>query len=313
MPKVSHELGERLKHTMHTAGAPVHAQRMVRQYVTSTYEPASPGPDARRSAHGVTRPVSQSPPRASRRKGYRPGRDGPVRGCDGRAQIRPPPSASAVTHMNGRVLALRPHRAVWVSGERLCACSRGGCWHPTTVVMRCISRCARRHPSLERTGSPLIRSRSAGDERAWLTALWFPRASARRSKVFFIEHPDFSTARESTATMAATTRTTPVARVPFLSSPSSRPSRKQQVCTRTTGTGPWHRCFLRTGRSFAAEPFYKPAGGRAAVHNAGFQGHFPPETVSQTSVFPGAITSPAFRMVRSNECPQGGVGILDTP
>ena len=104
---------------------------------------------------------------------------------------------------------------------------------------------------------------------------------ARRQRVFFIEHPDFSdraglygedgadypdNARRfglfSLGALIAMPRIAPTARV--------------------VHAHDWHAAlapvYLRT--AFGASSFHRPLASVLSVHNAGFQGHFPPETLA---------------------------------
>src|SRR5881296_951239 len=150
--------------------------------------------------------------------------------------------------------------------------------HPTTVVMPLYQLVHETTPSLERTGHPLAVTLGGHTERAWL----YRTPPGPGPQVFFIEHPDFfdragiygdnngdypdNDRRFAFFCLAALTAL-----------PEIAPE------TQVLHAHDWHTAlapaYLR--RVFAAESFYRPLAVVMSVHNAGFQGHFPPETLAE--------------------------------
>src|SRR5256884_3725167 len=163
-----------------------------------------------------------------------------------------------------------------VSGLATCQAAAG---LPTTVVMPLYQIVRETTPSLERTGHPLTVALGGHTERAWLYRT--PPVPEGGPQIFFVEHPDFfdragiygdnggdypdNAQRFAFFCLAALTAL-----------PEIAPE------TQVLHAHDWHTAlapvYLRT--AFAGEPFHKQLAVVMSVHNAGFQGHFPPETVA---------------------------------
>jgi starch synthase len=148
---------------------------------------------------------------------------------------------------------------------------------PTTVVMPLYQLVRETTPSLERTGHSLAVTLSGHTERAWL---YEARSPSPGPRVFFVEHPDFfdragiygdnggdysdNARRFAFFCLAALTALPEIA-------PDARLLHAHD----------WHTAlapvYLRT--AFAGQSFYDRLAVVTSVHNAGFQGHFPPETL----------------------------------
>jgi starch synthase len=149
--------------------------------------------------------------------------------------------------------------------------------HPTTVVMPLYQQVRETTPSLERTGSPLTITLGGRIERAWL----YRTPPKPGPQVFFIEHPDFFDRAgiygDSGADYPDNAR-----RFAFfcLAALTALPEIAPE--TQVLHAHDWHTAlapvYLRT--ALAAEPFFRRLAIVLSVHNAGFQGHFPPETVA---------------------------------
>ncbi len=155
--------------------------------------------------------------------------------------------------------------------------------HPTTVVMPLYQQVRETTPSLERTGSPITVTLAGRTERAWLYRT--PKSSG--PQVFFIEHPDFfdrpgiygdsngdypdNSRRFATFCLAALTAL-----------PEIAPE------TRVLHAHDWHTALapVYVRNTLAAEPFFSRLKIVLSVHNAGYQGHFPPETVADVGLPP---------------------------
>ena len=75
----------------------------------------------------------------------------------------------------------------------------------------------------------------------------------------------------------------------------------------------WHTAlapvFLRTYVS-RANRYYDRLAAVLSVHNAGFQGHFPPETLSDLGIGPELYNVRCARVVRTDEFAEGRTGVL---
>ena len=73
----------------------------------------------------------------------------------------------------------------------------------------------------------------------------------------------------------------------------------------------WHTAlapvYLRT--TYALDERFKRVKVVLSVHNAGFQGHFPPEAMADLGLAGGALQLAAARVVRSRELAQGRTGV----
>src|SRR2546421_5450048 len=161
-----------------------------------------------------------------------------------------------------------------VSGLATCQAAMG---LPTTVIMPLYQIVRETTPTLERTGSPLAITLGGHTERAWL----YRTPPGPGPQVFFVEHPDFfdragiygdnggdypdNARRFAFFCLAALTAL-----------PEIAPE------TQVLHAHDWHTAlapaYLRT--AFAGEPFHRRLAVVMSVHNAGFQGHFPPETLA---------------------------------
>src|SRR5437870_9644054 len=154
---------------------------------------------------------------------------------------------------------------------------------PTTVIMPLYQLVRETTPSLERTGQMLTITLGGQTERAWL----YRTPPAPGPQVFFIEHPDFFDRAgiygDNGADYPDNAR-----RFAFfcLAALTALPEIAPE--TQVLHAHDWHTAlapvYLRT--AFANEPFHRRLAVVMSVHNAGFQGHFPPETM-------GALGFPA--------------------
>ena len=151
--------------------------------------------------------------------------------------------------------------------------------HPTTVIMPLYQVVRETTPSLERTSVSLAIPLGGHTEHAWL---YRTPAADHRPQVFFVEHPDFfdrpgiyGDARGDYADNAR--------RFAFfcLAALTALPDIAPQ--TVLLHAHDWHTAlapvYLRT--AFKGTPFHDKLATVLSVHNAGFQGHFPTETVTQ--------------------------------
>jgi starch synthase len=75
----------------------------------------------------------------------------------------------------------------------------------------------------------------------------------------------------------------------------------------------WHTAlatvFLR--RAFGGQPYYDRLAAVLSVHNAGFQGHFPPETMADLGIGPELYTSDVFEWYGRMNVLKGGLAFCD--
>src|SRR3989442_10894924 len=200
-----------------------------------------------------------------------------------RAQIAPA-ERIGVTHLTAEYwpFARTGGLGEAVSGLATCQAAAG---LPTTVIMPLYQIVRETTPSLERTGSPLAIALGGHTERAWLYRT--PAGPGGGPQGFFIEHPDFfdraGIYRDNGGDYPDNARRLGFFRLaPLTALPEVAPE------TQVLHAHDWHTAlapvYLRT--AFANEPFHRRLAVVMSVHNAGFQGHFPPETM-------GALGFPA--------------------
>src|SRR5437899_6594524 len=180
--------------------------------------------------------------------------------------------------------------------------------HPTTVVMPLYQLVRETTPSLERTGSALTVTLGGDTERAWL----YRTPPGPGPQVFFIEHPDFfdragiygdngadypdNARRFAFFCLAALTALPEIA-------PEAAVLRAHD----------WHTAlapvYLRT--AFRGQPFHDRLATVLSVHNAGFQGHFPPETLPQLGFPPELYNAGVFEWYGRMNALQGGLAFSD--
>src|SRR5437879_13029477 len=171
-----------------------------------------------------------------------------------------------------------------VSGLATCQAAMG---LPTTVIMPLYQTVRETTPSLERTGSALAIPLGGHTERAWLYRT--PPGPGGGPQVFFIEHPDFFDRAgiygDNGADYPDNAR-----RFAFFCLAALTALPEVAPETQVLHAHDWHTAlapvYLRT--AFASEPFHERLAVVTSVHNAGFQGHFPPETLAELGL-PGAL------------------------
>src|SRR5256886_1740618 len=163
-----------------------------------------------------------------------------------------------------------------VSGLATCQAAAG---LPTTVVMPLYQIVRETTPSLERTGHPLTVTLGGHTERAWLYRT--PPAPEGGPQIFFIEHPDFFD-RAGIYGDNGGGHPAHAQRGAFFCLAALRALPEIAPETQVLHAHDWHTAlapvYLRT--AFADERFHQQLAVVMSVHNAGFQGHFPPETLA---------------------------------
>lgn len=181
--------------------------------------------------------------------------------------------------------------------------------HPTTVIMPLYQLVRETTPSLERTGPPLTITLGGHTEHAWLY-----RTPARDAgpRVFFIEHPDFFDRAgiygDNGADYPDNAR-----RFAFfcLAALTALPEIAPE--TQVLHAHDWHTAlapvYLRT--AFRGQPFHDRLATVMSVHNAGFQGHFPPEALTELGL-PAELYNPGvFEWYGRMNALKGGLAFSD--
>ena len=161
--------------------------------------------------------------------------------------------------------------------------------HPTTVFMPLYQQVRETTPTLERTGSPLTITLGGRTERAWLYRTPPPPGATLAPQVFFIEHPDFFDRAGIYGDNGADYPDNSRRFACFcLAALTALPEMAPQ--TQVLHAHDWHTAlapvYLRN--LLAGQTFYDRLAVVLSVHNAGFQGHFPPETVTDLG-FPAEL------------------------
>jgi len=150
---------------------------------------------------------------------------------------------------------------------------------PTTVIMPLYQQVRETTPTLERTGSPLTVTLGGRTERAWLYRT--PPAATPAPQVFFIEHPDFFDRAGIYGDNGADYPDN-AQRFAFFCLAALTALPEVAPGMQVLHAHDWHTAlapvYLRN--SLAGQTFYDRLAVVLSVHNAGFQGHFPPETVT---------------------------------
>ena len=181
--------------------------------------------------------------------------------------------------------------------------------HPTTVVMPLYQLVRETTPSLERTAHPLALTLGGHIEHAWL---YRTPAATTGPKVFFIEHPDFFDRAgiygDNGADYPDNAR-----RFAFfcLAALTALPEIAPE--TQLLHAHDWHTAlapvYLRT--TFRGQPFHDRLATVLSVHNAGFQGHFPPDTLPQLGLLPELYNDDVFEWYGRMNMLKGGLAYSD--
>src|SRR2546422_5332747 len=190
------------------------------------------------------------------------------------------------------------------------ATTQAAAGHPTTVVMPLYQLVRETTPSLERTGSALTVTLGGDIERAWLYRT--PPRDAAGPHVFFIEHPDFFDRAgiygDNGADYPDNAR-----RFAFfcLAALTALPEIAPEA--QLLHAHDWHTAlapvYLPT--AFPAESFHRRLAVVMSVHNAGFQGHFPPETLAALGLAAELYNTEVFEWYGRMNAVKGGMAHSD--
>ena len=183
--------------------------------------------------------------------------------------------------------------------------------HPTTVVMPLYQVVHETTQSLERTGQPLTVTLGGHLERAWLYRAT-DVGEGPGPRVFFIEHPDFFD-RPGIYGDGGADYPDNARRFAFfcLAALTALPDIAPEA--QVLHAHDWHTAlapvYLRT--AFAGQPYYHRLASVLSVHNAGFQGHFPPETLADLGVPAELYHAGAFEWYGRMNMLKGGLAFSD--
>jgi starch synthase len=189
------------------------------------------------------------------------------------------------------------------------ATTQAAAGHPTTVVMPLYQLVRETTPSLERTAHPLAITLGGHIEHAWL---YRTPAVADGPQVFFIEHPDFFD-RAGIYGDNGADYTDNARRFAFfcLAALTALPEIAPE--TRVLHAHDWHTAlapvYLRT--TFRGQPFHDRLATVLSVHNAGFQGHFPSDTLAQLGLLPELYNDGVFQWYGRMNMLKGGLAFSD--
>ncbi|HEX2680809.1 MAG TPA: glycogen/starch synthase, partial [Candidatus Dormibacteraeota bacterium] len=180
---------------------------------------------------------------------------------------------------------------------------------PTTVIMPLYQLVRETTPSLERTGPPLAITLGGRTERAWLYRV--PGAPSG-PQVFFIEHPDFFDRPGIYGDSGGDYPDNP-RRFAFFCLAALTALLDIAPETEVLHAHDWHTAlapvYLRT--AFGEELFPKRPATVLSVHNAGFQGHFPPETLADVGLPPALYHVGVFEWYGRMNALKGGLAFAD--
>ena len=158
--------------------------------------------------------------------------------------------------------------------------------HPTTVIMPLYQLVRETTPNIERAGQPFTVNLGGRTEHAWLYRI---PANVVGPRVFFIESPDFFD-RAGIYGDNGSDYPDNARRFAFFCVAALTVLSEIAPDTQVLHAHDWHTAlapvYLRT--AFKGNSFYDSLSTVLSVHNAGFQGHFPAETVGDLG-FPAEL------------------------
>jgi starch synthase len=186
---------------------------------------------------------------------------------------------------------------------------------PTTVVLPLYRQVRETTPTLERAGPPFTVTLGDRTETAWLYRAeegGGAGGAGGRPRVLFIEHPDFF---DRAGIYGDDAGDYPDNAQRFAFFCVAALTVLPQVAPRAAvlHAHDWHTAlapvYLRT--VFADQPFYDHLATVLSVHNAGFQGHFPPETVAAVGLPPELYDPDHFEWYGRMNILKGGLAFSD--
>src|SRR5207247_11076371 len=195
-----------------------------------------------------------------------------------------------------------------VSGLARCQAAVG---MPTTVILPLYRQVRETTQTLGRAGRPFTVTLGSRSETAWLYRPQDDNAEAV-PQVFFIEHPDFF---DRAGIYGDDTGDYPdnALRFAFFCKAALTVLPQIAPATNVVHAHDWHAAlapvYLRT--AFAGDAFHGRLGAVLSVHNAGFQGHFAPETMGTLGLAPELYDAGHFEWYGRMNALKGGLAFSD--
>ena len=195
-----------------------------------------------------------------------------------------------------------------VSGLARCQAAVG---MPTAVILPLYRQVRETTQTLERAGRPFTVTLGARTETAWLYRAQDDNAEGV-PQVFFIEHPDFF---DRAGIYGDDTGDYPdnALRFAFFCKAALTVLPQIAPATNVVHAHDWHAAlapvYLRT--AFAGDAFHGRLGAVLSVHNAGFQGHFAPETMGTLGLAPDLYDAGHFEWYGRMNALKGGLAFSD--
>jgi len=185
---------------------------------------------------------------------------------------------------------------------------QAGAGQPTVVMLPLYRVVRTTAPDLERVG-PFSVTLGSRAEQGWLYKI--PETPGR-PKIYLIEHQEYF---DRDGIYGADDADYPdnARRFAFFSLAALTVMPQIAPEARVLHAHDWHTglapVFLR--RSFGGQPYYDRLGSVLSVHNAGFQGHFPPETMDDLGITPELYTPDVFEWYGRMNILKGGLAFCD--
>jgi starch synthase len=179
---------------------------------------------------------------------------------------------------------------------------------PTVVVLPLYRAVRNTAPDLERVG-PFHVTLGLHTEQAWLYRI--PEADTR-PQIFLIEHQEFF---DRDGIYGADDADYPdnARRFAFFCLAALTVLPQIAPAAEVLHAHDWHTAlapvYLR--KAFAGQPFHERLATVLSVHNGGFQGHFPPETMGDIGIGPELYTSDVFEWYGRMNVLKGGLAFSD--
>jgi starch synthase len=235
----------------------------------------------------------------------------------GRAKPATPRVAAAARSAGERIPSVHLSAECWpfartgglgeaVSGLAAAQAAAGA---PTTIVMPLYRMVRESGPALERVGHQF--SVGIGSRTEW-AFVYRPLDRSVGPEVFFIEHPDFFDRPGIYGDLSGDYPDNAV-RFAFFCKAAVTALPTIAPDARVVHAHDWHAAlalvYLRT--AFAGSAFHDGLATVLSVHNAGFQGHYPPETMGELGLPPELYNLDTFEWYDRVNLLKGGIAFSD--
>ena len=224
-------------------------------------------------------------------------------------QVRAADSPIGVVHLTAEYLPLARTGGLGEAVNGL-ATFQAAAGQPTAVIMPLYRVVRQTAPDLERVG-PFNVTVGQRTEHAWLYRI--PVAEARGvPQIYLIEHQEYF---DRDGIYGADDADYPdnARRFAFFCMAALTALPQVAPAVQVLHAHDWHTAlapvYLR--RAFAGQAIYDQLGSVLSVHNAGFQGHFPPETMADLGIAPELYTSDVFEWYGRMNVLKGGLAFCD--